>query len=235
MRRTGRNIGREDAMVSTREDKALARGIRAALRADARISAGRIKVQVEDRRATLTGTLPAWSHKIAALEVAQNASGVRGVSDKMAVEPEDEVSDERAEAIVLSALAAHADILEGSIAVRVKRGLCTLAGNVPSRAVWETAERTALSCKGIRSARNLLVIDQRATVDDSVLAKRVSGVLAGYSTLSKSQFKVRSVGGRVVITGWVHSLAEKSEAARVAGLVRDVVSVSNRLRIVDDK
>jgi osmotically-inducible protein OsmY len=203
------------------------------LRADARVSAGRIKVEVEDRRATLKGTLPSWTHKIAALEVAKNASGIRGVVDRMDVRPTDKISDERAEAIVLSALAAHADIVEKSIAVRVKRGLCTLAGNVPSRAVWETAHRTALSCKGIRSVRNLLVIDQRATVDDSVLAERVNGVLAGYSSLSKSQFKVRSVGGRVVITGWVHSLAEKSEAGRIAGLVRDVLSVSNRLRIVD--
>jgi len=222
-------------MVSSRKDVALARSIRAALRADARVSAGRIKVEVDDCRATLTGALPSWSHKIAALEVAQNASGVRGVFDRMVVEPTDRISDERSEAIVLSALAAHADIREGSIAVRVKRGLCTLAGNVPSRAVWETAERTALSCKGIRSVRNLLVIDQRATVDDSVLAERVSAVLAGYSTLSESQFKVRSVGGRLVITGWVHSLAEKREAGRIAGLVRGVVSVANRLRIVDHR
>jgi osmotically-inducible protein OsmY len=99
----------------------------------------------------------------------------------------------------------------------------------------ETVERTTLSCKGIRSVRNLLVIDRRATVDDSVLAGRVSGVLAGYSTLARSQFKVRSVGGRVVITGGVHSLAGESEAGRIAGLVRGVLSVSTRLRIVDDR
>jgi osmotically-inducible protein OsmY len=213
-----------------RTDDETARILRAALRTDSRVSASRIKVEVRDGKVTLGGRVPTYSAKLAAMLTASEMPGVTSVADKIDVDPCGKLSDHEISEHVTRALDARADIPEKSIAVSVRRGRCTLAGSVPTHAVSQSAAEVALSCKGVRSVRNLVVIDPESVVRDSELVRRVRTLLEHQESLGAARINVRAIGGRVVLSGQVPSLARKLQAGKVAGRPVGVKKVINRLR-----
>ncbi len=214
-----------------RSDSEVVKVLRAALKADSRISSSRIKVSCENGRVELRGKVPTYGSKLAAIVTARETPGVASIADQLEVNPRLKLSDEQVTAYVNSALDAHADIPENSVAVSVKRGRCTLAGSVPTHTVWQTSAEVALACKGVRSVRNLLVVDPESVTRDSELVRQVRYLLRNQEALGLARITVKAVGGRVVLTGWVPSLTRKAQAGRVAGRPAGVRRVINRLRV----
>jgi osmotically-inducible protein OsmY len=217
-------------MVKT-SDEQMARTLRQALRSDARIGASRIHVSFLNGKAVLAGTVPTHTEKLAAIITAQEMPGVRSVADRLRVSPRLKLSDEKIAAYVRRTLDARADIPEKTIAVNVKKGRCTLAGTVPSRAVWEAANEVVLGCKGVRSVRNLLVIDPESVSQDADIARHVQVLLGNQQMLDPSAITAKCVGGRVVLTGRVPSLPQKIQAGKVASRPPGVKQVINKLRV----
>lgn len=214
-----------------RSSREMAKMLRAALRADSRVDASRVKVSFENGKVMLSGRVPTYSAKLAAILTAGEMPGVASVIDKIDVAPRAKLSSQEISAHLTQALDANADIPEKSIAVKVKDGRCTLAGSVPTHAVWQAAGEVAISCKGVRSVRNLLVIDPESVIRDSDLVTQVQALLEHQESLSLARIKVKALGGRVVLTGWVPSLARKIQAGKVAGRPAGVKKVINRLRV----
>ena len=205
--------------------------LRSALKADSRVSSSRIKVSCENGKVELSGKVPTHGSKLAVLVTAQEMPGVVSIVDNLEVNPRLKLSDEQVTTYVNNAVGAHADIPENSVAVSVRRGRCTLAGSVPTHTIWRTAAEVALSCKGVRSVRNLLVVDPESVTRDSELARQVRSLLRNQEALGLARITVKAVGGRVVLTGWVPSLTRKAQAGRVAGRPAGVRRVINRLRV----
>lgn len=212
-----------------RSNGQMAKILRRALRSDARISASRIRVTFQDGKAILAGAVPTHAEKLAAIIAAQEIPGVRSVVDKIRVSPRLKLSDEEIAAHVTRALDARADIPERTIAASVKKGRCTLAGTVPSHVVLEAADEVARACKGVRSVRKLLIIDSESVRQDADIAKQVQALLENQQTLDSSAITAKCVGGRVVLTGRVSSLAQKIHAGKVASRPVGVRRVINKL------
>lgn len=74
----------------------------------------------------------------------------------------------------------------------------------------------------------------RTVTDDGDMLHTINERLAGDSDMDASEIEVSVRGGRVVLSGLVPSRQARSDAEAIAGSVRGVREVENRLKIEDD-
>ena len=140
----------------------IARAALDALTWDIVVPKDRITVRVEDGWVTLEGEVDAYYQREAAERDVRNLSGVKGVTDLIAVRMQPAAKDvkERIE----EALRRGAKIDADHIAVDVDGHKAVLRGTVRSYAEWRDAERAARKAPGITE------VDNRLTIDPSVYA-----------------------------------------------------------------
>jgi osmotically-inducible protein OsmY len=78
---------KEENRNSTRGDSEIARDVIHAMKADFEVPDDRIRVRVRDRAVTIEGTVARDSQKDAAENCAKRVKGVRGITNKIEVEP----------------------------------------------------------------------------------------------------------------------------------------------------
>lgn len=73
----------------------------------------------------------------------------------------------------------------------------------------------------------------KPSADDNDMLHTINERLAGDSDMDASEIKVSVRGGHVVLSGLVSSRQARSDAEAIAGSVRGVREVENRLKIED--
>ena len=146
-------------------------------------------------------------------------------------------SDMNLTASVKSALISNKDTKASQINVETQGGVVQLSGFVDSPAAKEAAEATAESVAGVTTVQNKLLIrdGKRSTgeaVDDTVIAAKVKGEIAGKSGLgTASDVNVEVNSGVVELSGFVLTADEKSKAGEIARGINGVKGVRNNISL----
>ena len=117
-----------------------------------------IDLAVEGGWVTLWGTVDAYWKKLKAEELASTLSGVRGVTNELAVVPSRTYEDRLVAESLVSALDRNVYVDAEYIDVHVNGGVVTLSGSVSSLPAFRAAEETAEHTPGVVEVRNELVI-----------------------------------------------------------------------------
>jgi osmotically-inducible protein OsmY len=150
------------ASSSERPDPEIARAAIDALEWNVSVPADRIKVKVEKGWVTLEGEVD-WSfQKEAAERTVRSLTGVRGVTNLIAVAARPAAQDVKQK--IKEALKRGAEIDADHITVELDGGKAILKGTVRSYAEWRDAARAAAKAPGISQVENKLVVDPNAYV-----------------------------------------------------------------------
>jgi osmotically-inducible protein OsmY len=147
---------------SERPDPEIARAAIDALKWNVSVPADRIKVKVEKGWVTLEGEVDWYFQKEAAERAVRSLTGVRGVTNLIAVAARPAAQDVKQK--IKEALKRGAEIDADHITVEVDGSKVILKGTVRSYAEWRDAERAALKAPGITQVENKLVVDPNAYV-----------------------------------------------------------------------
>ncbi|HEX9819287.1 MAG TPA: nicotinate phosphoribosyltransferase [Methylomirabilota bacterium] len=139
----------------TRTDTEIAQAVRRTLEWDVFVPDERITSTVSDGWVTLDGTVERWSECDDTERAVRNLTGVKGVANRITVEPARPVTGDVRKAIE-RALERRAERVAGRIRVEVRGGIVTLTGSVHSRAERESVVAAARFAPGVRDVEDHL-------------------------------------------------------------------------------
>jgi osmotically-inducible protein OsmY len=200
-----------------------------------------IKVESKDGAVTLTGRVSQQSHKDLAYEAALAQGGVTGVDDRLALgrpAPADG-SDAWLAEKVRALLLFHRSVSAVDTKVSAKDGVVTLRGRAENQAQKDLTEEYARDVKGVAGVVNAMTVakapgrKRRAErkIDDASVTAEVKLALLFHRSTSALSTQVATTGGVVTLSGKAASMAEKDLAGKIAGDVKGVKSVENRIRL----
>ena len=146
----------EVKLSTERTDPDIAEAARAAIKADSRLPADRIKVIVERGWVTLEGTVDYYYQKSAAESDVRYIAGVRGVTNALVVTPKVSPTDIRMK--IEEALKRSAQLDANRISVETEGSKVILSGTVRSWAEREEAEMAAWAAPGVTQVENKIKV-----------------------------------------------------------------------------
>ena len=195
------------------------------------LDAADIRVVVDGRVATLSGTVQRYPDKLAAERAAKRVRGVQMVRDELAVVPP--VSEQRTDwEITLAAmqvLESHVLVPRDQVRATVAGGWVQLAGEVGRGAERRAAEQAVQCLVGVKGVTNLITVKLAAPPEG--LRARVTAALARTAGLRGHRIDIAIEDGDVVLQGRVPSVAERERVEQAAWDVPAVTSVRNQLRV----
>jgi len=198
---------------------------------DARVAGADIEVAVDEGVVCLTGTVSSWGARLAAREAAYHVKGVVDVDSRLDVKVGDGWrSDTDIAAAARNALDADVFIPGARLHTSVTDGEVTLRGEV--KHCWERddAERAVRNIPGVRGVLNEIRVNPlaRASMD---IRKSIEAALERRALREARRIHLEIHEGHVVLTGKVHSWAERQSVVGAAKNTPGVRSVEDRLQV----
>jgi osmotically-inducible protein OsmY len=213
------------------KDRKLQEAVLAEFSWEPSITAAHIGVTADDGVITLTGTVPHYLEKRAAELAALRVKGVRAVAEELKVElpgPMQRNDADIARAAV-DRLFWETTVPTDSVKVKVEQGWVTLTGEVEWFYQKEAAERMIRGLMGVAGVSNLTTIKPR--VNTSNLGHDID-VALHRSWFDPKTINVSAQGGKVKLTGTVHTPSDRWKAGSTAWAARGATDVENDLIVV---
>ncbi len=200
-----------------------------------------IKIESTDGVVTLTGTVSEESHKSLAQETMVSLPGVKSVRNRLEVKGERpaEQSDAWLRMKVKTILFLHSSLNDSKAEVNVNSGIVTLHGEATSEAQKDLIAEYAKDVEGVKDVNNEMTVKKTTKktrtagekIDDASITAQVKMTLLYHRSTSALNTKVETRRGVVTLHGKAKNVAELDLATKLAGDVKGVKSVTNRMTI----
>jgi osmotically-inducible protein OsmY len=207
----------------------LQNNVLAELRWEPGVDSSRIGVAIEQGVVELTGQVSTFAEKQAVEAAVKRVRGVTAVANELQVElltthVRGDVDIAKA---AMDALRWNVNVPEERIKLTVAKGWVTLEGSVTAAYQRVAAETAVEYLTGVKGVSNKIDLTPEASAKD--VRRQLTVALHRYAQLEADAVKVAADGNKVMLTGTVHSWAERDLAQNAAWKVPGVTHVDNRL------
>lgn len=216
----------------TKTDQDLHDAVTHELKWETRVGEQGISVRVEQRVVTLDGSVANWAERLTAGEAAQRVVGVREVVNRLEVRLREEEACSDADLLqaVRSSLDWDVFIPRARIRSAVSDGRVVLEGQVDFCSQRDDAARAVRNIRGVRSVLNR--IEVRPIADNPHLVqKAIEAALERRAEREARGINLDVHDGKVILTGVVHSWAERQSVVGAVKGTPGVRSVDDRLTV----
>jgi osmotically-inducible protein OsmY len=210
------------------KDRQLQEAVLAEFAWEPSINAAHIGVTADDGVITLTGTVPHYSEKRAAERPTARVKGVKAVAEELKVElpgPMQRNDADIARAAV-DRLFWETSVPTEAIKVKVEQGWVTLTGEVEWHYQKDAAARMIRGLMGVVGVSNMTTI--KARVNTTNLNHDID-VALHRSWFDPKTINVSADGGKIKLTGTVHTPSDRWKAGSTAWAARGTTEVENDL------
>jgi osmotically-inducible protein OsmY len=214
------------------QDSQLQQSVCAEFHWEPSVTAGHIGVTASAGVVTLSGHVDSYVEKFAAETAARRVKGVKAVAEEIEVRlPFDtQRSDEDIAAAAVQRLSWNVSAPKDSVQVKVEKGWVTLTGQVDWWYQKEAAEHDIRPLHGVVGVSNQATIKPR--VNTSNLSDDITHALHRSWFFDPEPVHVRANGGKVVLSGTVHSYHERQVAAETAWSAPGATNVENDIAVI---
>lgn len=196
------------------------------------VDAGEIGVSVDEGIVTLRGDVHSYAEKAAAERVALRVYGVKAVTNDLEVRIEGigkRTDTEIAQAAV-NALKWTTTVPKDAVTVTISNGWLALKGTVDWQYQKDAAARTVRDLMGVRGVTNEIVLKPHVRAGD--VQAKIEAAFRRSAAIDARRVNVNVHDSQVILSGNVHSWAERDEARRAAWAAQGVTAVEDRLAVV---
>jgi osmotically-inducible protein OsmY len=180
-----------------KSDSELQKDVSEELKWDPRIDDAEIGIAVRGGVVTLTGFVPDFAKKWAAVKAVERVSGVRAIAQELTVKmpTTHQKSDTEIAHQVVNTLAWNIEVPHEKIATRVENGWVTLEGEVDWQFERSAAERSVRYLTGIKGVLNMVTI--KPYVSKLNVAQRIKDALRRSADVDARRIQVAAADGKV--------------------------------------
>lgn len=196
------------------------------------IDAAHIGVTAKEGVVTLTGRVESFASKHAAETAARRVKGVLAVAEEIEVRlpVETKRDDEAIAAAAIERLAWDVSVPPNAVQIKVEKGWITLTGKVEWNFQKEAAADDIRRLLGVVGVSNQIAIKPR--VNTANLSDDIMHALHRSWFFDPKLVRVSAEGGKIRLTGTVHSPHDRQIAAATAWAAPGATSVENDIVIV---
>jgi osmotically-inducible protein OsmY len=195
------------------------------------VDASDIGVSVDEGVITLRGNVASYAEKVAAERAVLHVYGVKAVANDLAVHLGNlfERTDTEIAHAAVAALKWNAMVPKDKISVTVANGWLTLTGAVDWQYQRDAAFRTVRDLTGVKGVTNSVTV--KSHVKSTDVRDKIEAAFKRSAEIDARRVNVMALGGKVILSGNVHSWFERQEAERAAWAAPGVTQVEDRLTI----
>jgi len=204
------------------------------------LKADQIGVKSVDGAVTLTGTVANEYNKSLAHETVASLQGVKSVDNKLEVKGDSPAENSDAWITTkVKTLFLFSRHVSAMTEVSTKDGIVTLKGEADNKAQKDLSTEYAKDIDGVKDVKNEMIIAKTAKkkqttgskIDDASITAQVKVALLYHRSTSGLKTSVVTKNGVVTLTGKAVNAAQKGLAAKYAGDIEGVKSVTNKMTI----
>ena len=216
------------------QDSELQQAVMTELAWEPSVTAAHIGVTANDGVVTLSGHVERFVEKNAAETAARRVNGVKAVVEEIEVRLSIDMKrdDREVAAAIIDRLAWDASIPDGAIKVKVEKGWVTLSGEVQFYYQKVAAESEVRSLYGVIGISNQVLI--KPPINVSNITDSIMHALHRTWFFDPQKVKVTAQGGKVKLTGNVHSLHDWQTASATAWSSPGTTAVQNDILVEGD-
>ena len=213
-------------------DKDLKQHVENALEWEPSLDASDIGVSVDEAVVTLRGNVASYAEKMAAERVALRVYGVKAVANDLTVHLPSafERTDTEIAQAAVSALKWNTMIPNDRITLAVANGWLTLNGTLDWQYQKDAAGRAVRELTGVKGVTNSIVVQPRVKTIE--VRDKIEAAFKRSAEIDARRINVTAQDGKVILSGNVHSWAEREEAERAAWAAPGVTQVDDHLAVV---
>jgi osmotically-inducible protein OsmY len=213
-------------------DKDLKQHVQSALDWEPSVDASDIGVAVDESVVTLRGNVASYAEKMAAERVALRVYGVRAVANDLTVHLGGSFArtDTEIAQAAVAAMKWNTVVPDNRVTVTVADGWVTLKGTLDWQYQRDAAVRTVRDLTGVKGVVNDIAVQPRVKTAD--VRDKIEAAFKRSAEIDARRVHVTALDGKVILSGNVHSWAERQEAERAAWAAPGVTQVDDRLAII---
>jgi osmotically-inducible protein OsmY len=213
-------------------DNDLKQHVLSALDWEPSLDASDIGVSVDDAVVTLRGNVASYAEKVTAERVALRVYGVKAVANDLAVRlvSEFERTDTEIAQAAVAALEWNTMVPHDRVTITVNNGWIALKGTLDWQYQKDAAARVVRDLTGVKGVTNDIIVQPRVKTID--VRDKIEAAFKRSAEIDARRVNVNAADGKVILSGNVHSWAERQAAERAAWAAPGVTQVEDRLTIV---
>jgi len=213
-------------------DTDLKQHVQSALDWEPSLDAKDIGISVEEAVFTLRGNVASYAEKMTAERVALRVYGVKAVANDLAVHLVSafERTDTEVAQAAVAALKWNTMVPNDRVTVTVNNGWLALNGTLDWQYQRDVAARAVRDLTGVKGVTNNIIVQPRVKTID--VRDKIEAAFRRSAQIDARRINVNATDGKVILSGNVHSWAERQEAERAAWAAPGVTQVEDRLAIV---